>query len=254
MRPLKLWIPLCCSLLLIFILLQAPATLLALGLQQQRPDFTISAVSGSVWSGYAYGLGGQWHDQQLALDTLHWRLRPLSLLSLSPTVELRAELGSQRYSGRVSWLPGDRLRLRQVQASLPARMLSSSSAPLPLAGQIRVELESLAIDAGRITGAEGRVVLQDVSLTGSDAGLPLGSFAAELSHSAQGELVATLFDLGGVLQLDSQISMNLQGYYHMQAEVAVRQGGDERLRQWLPLVGEDMGNHRYRLSPRGQLW
>ena len=257
MRRLRVWLCVCGLMFLFFIVLQAPASLIAMGMQQQYPELKISGVSGTVWHGRAYGVAGRLRGQNMALNTLSWQLRPLSFLMLRPTVELQANLGPQNFSARLSWLLGNRLRLQDLQAHVPADIFSARSA-IPMTGQISAEIETLTVDGQAITDLKGRIVLQDAVMIGEGRGLPLGSFAAELAESGDGGMVATLFDLGGALDLKSEIKLDLQGNYQMDAIVAVRDGAHEllheQLQDWLPLLGESIGEERYRLSPRGNLW
>lgn len=252
-----------CVTLALFIAAQAPAKLLAITLQQQYPDVRISSVSGTLWRGRAYGLTTDIHGQQVSLSKLSWRLHPLSLLTLSPMVDLEGELGQQDYSARLSRQIGGRMRVEGLQANVPAQLLSNSTG-FPLSGDINAEVGQLTVSDGSITELEGRIVLQQAAIYAGGGWSQLGSFAAELAPNADGALVATVFDLGGVLELNSTVVVDIDGDYRMEGVVASRDAGNSALQQWLPLVGEEIategddarrnGARRYRIAPQGKAW
>ncbi len=275
-RRLSLWVA--CLTLALFIAVLAPAKLLAVALQQHYPDVRISSVSGTLWRGRAYGVAADLHGHGMSLNNLSWRLHPMSLLILSPRVDLEGELGRQTYSARLTRQLGGRWLVEDLKAILPAQLLSHSIG-LPLSGEISAEVAELAISDSGITELEGRIVLQQAAINEGASWSQLGSFAAELAPNADGGLVATVFDLGGAVELNTTVFVEIDGSYRMDGVIAVRDAGNSVLQDWLPLVGEEIaaqsddagrsgarrddarrngarrnGARSYRIAPQGSFW
>jgi hypothetical protein len=263
MKQRRLSLCVACLTLVLFIAVLAPAKLLAVALQQHYPDVRISSVSGTLWRGRAYGVAADLHGHGMSLSNLSWRLHPMSLLILSPRVDLEGELGRQTYSARLTRQLGGRWLVEDLKAILPAQLLSHSIG-LPLSGEISAEVAELAISNNGITELEGRIVLQQAAINEGASWSQLGSFAAELAPNADGGLVVTVFDLGGAVELNTTVFVEMDGSYRMDGVVAVRDAGNSVLQHWLPMVGEEIaaqsddagrnGARRYRIAPQGSFW
>ena len=84
----------------------------------------------------------------------------------------------------------------------------------------------------------------------------------------------TVFDLGGAVELNTTVFVEMDGSYRMDGVVAVRDAGNSVLQHWLPMVGEEIaaqsddagrngarrngarrnGARPYRIAPQGSFW
>lgn len=255
MKVSRNWIFSVGAILLICILVEAPASLLVLGLQREIPTLKVGSVSGSLWRGSAYSVSwpGTGQGRGVDLSRFSWKLKPWSLLLLSPAVELDAKYREQEFQGRVSTTLAGTWRLQEFNALLPAQALALPT-PLPLSGRLSIAIDRLTVEGSRgFTEAQGRIALQDVSFQDGSRRWPLGNFAADLG-THQGQLKASMFDLGGPGSLEGEFLLAGGGQFSLSSLVAPR-GDDGPLGQsLLTLLGEPTEDGRVRLQYSGQLW
>lgn len=211
------------GLLLVFLLVRAPASLL----QRAVPAASGLAVSGwggTVWSGQM-----AW-AQADASGLLSWRLRPLSLLRGRASADITAQ-GSVPLTGRVE-LGLHRMVLEQIQGEVPVAMFQPV---LPegwtLPGVLRAEGLDLAragFTSGAWTAATGHLDWAGGSMQFSLNGQPQQATLPPLRIMLRLEgdsLVLALAEASSGLAL-AQVQINPQG----QAETQVR----ERLLRYNP--------------------
>lgn len=206
-------------------------------------------VAGSLWSGRAERLA----IDGLAFGPLVWKWRPQSLLA--GRIEFQCFVQSERGGGelRLGRGLGGALAARAVQLTLPASTLGRQlRIPLvTLAGDFQVDIAELVSDAGRITSLDGRIVWQDAQVLQPNP-LPLGTLTAQLALR-EGNVVGTLGDQGGPLELGGEIALAADRTYRLDALLKPRGAADPQLRQALGLLGNPDAQGRYRLRYSGTL-
>lgn len=240
-------------LLLVFILLQAPATLIYLTLQSRLPELKVSAMAGTVWRGSAVGITASVGGNAVAIGQLGWQLRPWSVFLLRPGIDFKASQDAQRFSGSLHLSPASGWQLIDTTLELPLARLGQLNT-LWLDGSLEIDLDSLSVTDHRVTDIEGRMRLRDTVLLIAGKRFLLGDLAAELEPSGDNGVRAD-FSSNNVepIGLTGELAINAAGSYQLETVVALRDDTFNDLEQLLPLLGESLGGRQYRLVFAGSL-
>lgn len=230
---------------LVFMATLLPAAYLLPRLLRAHPEVRVSGVSGTLWSGDALQL----EVQGVPLGAVHWRFDWLALFSFSYGLHLDLS-GDANLGGRLD-ARGKSLFLRGIDGRLPVSMLEHWL-PLPphsLSGSLRLDLKSLTLKDGRITGAEGEVDLEDATLSWPSS-MTLGSFTVTLSPAADGGVAAHISDRQSPLKLQADLKLGSDGAYHLSGLLSPKDAGDTATRDLLANLGpaDSTGQHHFDFS------
>ena len=195
------------ALLLLFFLYTAPARLMGHFLPQ--PQVLASGYEGGFWEGSAQTMAIAVSGGYVQLGRVQWRLRPWSLLLLSPRLELETAWGQQRIDADLQVSPSGSLRLRDSKGSVDAGLLRRLL-PIQVDGLVSVQVSDLKLDSqGAPQRGEGRLVWQQARWFGSRGASPLGSYVAEFEVTDAGQVEALVTSLNGPILING--SATLQG-------------------------------------------
>ncbi|MBN7795437.1 type II secretion system protein N [Parahaliea mediterranea] len=237
------------ALLLVFLLAlaaAAPARLLPALLPPGQ--LQMQGLSGSIWHGTASRCLLNTPAGYLQLGRVEWRLRPLSLLWLAPSVDFDSQWGEQHISARATLHGAGDLGLRDVDARIDASLLRQL-APVAVDGRFALMASRLRLRDGLPAGAEGRLVWEHGSWATPQMRLPLGSYAVEFEQPGAGDAL-----VGEVLTLDGPVraagSVRLDGLdYVVDVRIGGEHGLDPALARALSLMARPEGEaFRLRLS------
>ncbi len=231
-----------------FLLATFPAERAFALLGEQVPNVRAAGLSGTAWSGKAGTLqvGGR------NLEKLQWQLKPWSVLS--GQLELDVQLDGEDVAGQASigLKPDGTIELTDVDLRLSAaEMAAQFKAPVDLAGQFIVQLQSAELMGQKILSAEGVIRWQQAALV-SPLDQPLGEFVAQLSTEAEG-IKAQIKDEGGPLQLDGVAQLAPDDSYHFNGSVSVRDARQKLLVQAVGAMGRPGKDGRVPLRYSGRL-
>lgn len=167
----------------------------------------LSGLTGTAFNGEAARAIASSPAGPIHLGRVSWSLNPLTLLSLSPRLDLESEWGHQRFSTRTR-LGTDAASLQGLDASLPAALLRQLL-PIALDGVLKLQLERLSLVDGIATGAQGRLVWESAAWLTNTGARPLGTYVAELSSTEQGAITADILTLSGSVLIEG--SARLEG-------------------------------------------
>lgn len=205
-------------------------------------------VEGSLLNGAAAGLLVK--GRTLAAP-LNWTLHPLALLigRISADLDTRGDLTA---TGRIALLPGG-LNVHQLRAGGELRMLALAvRQPLPLTGQLALDLSELKIRDGVPTHAQGRVMVGNLAWALGAKPVPLGDFQAEVAPEGE-ELVAILSSLSGPLELSGNARLRPDRSYLLDIRIKAKPGTDPALGGLLSGLGRPDPQGYYSLRRNGQL-
>jgi hypothetical protein len=222
------------SLLLLILLITAPARLLGYALPAQH--FQVQGLAGSLWQGQAasaaIALPGGW----LRLGEIHWRLSPWSLLLLSADLELEANWGQQRLAAELSISPAGDIEFRETSASFSANLVKQWL-PVQLDGVVQLQIPAMELRAGVPVSGAGRLVWQRASWTGVRGSQALGDYVVEFEVPAQHQLSGVISTLSGPVQAAGTVS--LQGReYSLDVRLESQQGFNSEIASALQLLAE----------------
>lgn len=160
------WILLALLLLPAWLLVTAPATLVAQA--AAAGGLQLSGLHGSLWTGSAESARLQLapvRGRALVFDLgeLDWRLEPMSLLGLNACVRISASLSSQQFQGRVCAGLGGETRISDLRLNVPANFVRLM-APIEANGKLMLALDELSLSGNRITGLSGSGRIENLSV------------------------------------------------------------------------------------------
>lgn len=236
---------------LLALLWLAPATLITDTLSARLPGLSVQTMSGRAIHGTAQGV--LWRGAQI--ERMEWRWQPLALLN--GTMGFKLKVADPDLQASVSAVINRerRWRLEDALGDLSLTRLSALAGvgQVPLQGRLEFNLRHLELNpVGLPLTAEGVVELRNVRVTLKQA-LNLGDFTVQLTPKQPEGVQGTAKDQGGPLALDGTLSLLPDGRYQFSGSVALRNTGDQALRQALSLLGPPGSDGRHALNFSGIL-
>lgn len=236
---------------LLSLLLLAPATLLTETLSARLPGFSAQQVEGRAIAGSAQGV--RWRGARI--NRLEWRWQQWALLTGRLEFRLDADDSDLKLTTHAAVSLDRRLRLQDFSGRLPLAKLSALAGQpkLPLQGEVEISLRDLSLNAtGLPVAAQGVVYLRNVRATLGQA-LSLGDFTVQLTSAQPEGVQGAIKDNDGPLALDGVLHLAPDGRYRFNGQAAVRDPGNQPLRQAMNLLGPPGGDGRWALSFSGVL-
>ncbi len=187
------------AILLAVLLATAPARLLVHFLPAEQ--VLLQGLSGTLWQGGASRALLRTDAGYFHLGQLHWRVRPLSLLLLSPAVVFESSWAAQQLEGELRQSLAGTLTLTDAEGRLGAG-LAARFLPVRLGGEFSLQLARLELRDGMPQAVDGRLVWQGASWAAPQGERSLGDYVAELETLADGSIVARVLTLSGELSAE----------------------------------------------------
>ena len=236
------------AIFLISSLVRLPAALLAEPLAEQ--NIFAQGLSGSIWSGRAAALSAKVNGQIIPWGEVSWSLAPLSVFSLSPTLEFRTQLGQQSMAGRMTVAGTEYVTLTQLTGQIPA-LLARLFAPVSLGGQLIFEFDELLWGkTGGVRRVEGTLVWREATWVSAVDRVPLGVYQLSLS-SPEDTIRGVVSSSAGSVSANGELQY-ADGNYAIDLLVQPEGYGQQRLRQTLALIAQPEGD-AFRIKLAGQL-
>lgn len=209
----------------------------------------MSDIGGSVWRGRARAARlGDWQMEKLRWDV---RASALLLARLSTGLEFTYQgqpgrLIATRHLGG-SWT------MAEVDLLLPARSLQGvlRLPGVELGGVVAVDLDTLALEQGRIAAARGTVAWNKAAVV-KPIPVLLGGFGVT-AETAEDEITGTMKDLGGAVQADGLLKLRPDGNYVFTASFIARDPRQSVISQGLQLFGQPSPDGRVKVNTKGTL-
>ena len=236
---------------LLFLLLLAPASLITDRISARLPGFTVQTVEGTATDGIMQGL--QWRGARI--EKLGWDWRPLALATGRLGFRLDADDPDFKLTGHaaIGWDRQWRFQDLAGRALLDKLYALAGQPKLPLQGVVELNVRELRLNAaGRPTTANGVVHLRNLRTTLSQP-LMLGDFVVEATPADPSGIQGKIQDDNGPLTLAGTFSLLPDGRYRFSGQAAVRDAGNQALRQTLNLLGPPDGKGRWTLNFSGIL-
>lgn len=236
---------------LVFLLLLAPATLVADQIGSRLVGFTVRGVEGRAIAGALSSV--RWRD--LSIDRLTWRWRPLALLEGRLGINLQTEDPEIKLVGNAALGLNRQITLGDLTGRLPLNRVSNLAAvgSLPLEGMVVLDLRNLALGAtGRPTAAQGTIRLLNLRVNLGQP-LPLGDYELRLDSAGSEGMQGKIKDINAPLVLEGTLSLQPDGRYRFTGQAMVRDPNNQVLRQAMSLLGPPGADGRWPLNFSGAL-
>lgn len=239
------------ALFVIAVITKAPASLVLLALPE-TVRIEAGCLKGSLWKGSGHDVLVQVQGRDWVVDTLAWRLSPISLLMLQPLVDVQVKAPKQRAAGQLVWLGKANWRIKNGAFELPAdligRTVLGSGSQYRFAGQISLQAPVLEIAQGDIQVLQGRAGWQSARWFDGQLWYDLGNFAADLQSGDDGGIHAQLFDLNGPVGVVGNATLKRFKTLRFNGNIALRERAPAPLKEILPVLGERRSDGRYHVD------
>ena len=222
------------GLFLVFLIASAPAGLL--GFLIPAEALAMQGLRGSLWRGSAARALVAVGHGYVHLGSVQWRLSPLSLLTLSPTVDLESRWGSQNLAAQITLRGAESFDIRDLEATASAQLLRQF-APFSVDGNFSVQFERLEVREGLPRSATGRVVWLDAIWLSPQGSRPLGSYTLDFKPSDQEALTAVVETIAGPVRATGDVQLQ-DRHYIVDVVLDSAEGLDAQLQQAVSLVGQ----------------
>lgn len=202
---------------------------------------SLANCEGTIWRGSATPV----LHTGLTLSTLHWRVKPKSLLSGRLEVEL---IWDGTVNPMLLTLTKNDMVITNLRMQLPAEVLNDLSPylkPVRLSGNLTLESPKLSYSGGQFQGAavmswrEAGSVLSSVN--------PLGDYQVNILAEKTG-LSATLSTLTGALLLNGQGSRAVDKPFQFSGTASATESAQTSLNELLHYLGPEASPGVYQIS------
>lgn len=234
--------------LLVLLLANAPARLLLSVVPSDQ--VILQGLSGTLWNGHAgralVASGAGW----LHLGATRWQLSPLSLLTLTPRIEIASQWGRQTLAADITLHSQTEIELQQVDLLVEAALLRQYL-PVGLVGDLSLQFDEILIEGNTLGSAKGRIVWRDGGWISPQGRRLLGSYAIDVASLDPGGVRGEVVSLAGDLQASGTIELQ-QSQYNVDVLLSGQGLDDPQLRQALQLVAIPQ-NDDFRVKLQGKL-
>ena len=201
----KLWISLGVALFLLFAISQIPAVWGAY-LLSRSTGLALSGVTGTVWNGRASLASLPRPEREYPLGQLSWKLKPFSLLALTPCAQVTTHLPGQQFDGEVCSGTGGVMKLRNADISLPVALIQSKL-PVLIQGQLSTHINDMELRGDVLLKLDGKLTWNGAQVNTGTNWLDIGSHAAEFTDNGNNGIRARFFHLTGPVEVDLQVEL-----------------------------------------------
>ena len=235
-------------LLLLALLIQAPARLLAFTLAPG--DVVASGYAGTVWRGSVDSLALPVSGRYWQLGRVQWRVSPWALFWLSAEIELAGRWGRQEGRAELSVSPWRGLHLREVAVEVDAQMVRLIL-PVNLGGRLELSGRNLRFSESGVSAGSGRLNWRRAHWSGYRSSQQLGDYVLEFQVEGEQRLAGRVSSLSGPVLAEGQVGLNGREYsldLHLRSDTPL--ASEFRSALELAAVPEDQG---YRLKFSAEL-
>lgn len=237
MMPRRWLAPLLVLIFLALLLAKAPAGLLPLSLQALNAPVAMLKPSGSLWRGESPALQVAVVDETLALGSLRWRINPLSLLLLSPSLHLETQASTHQSALDLTASLMGTLRASDVQVELPIALVRPWLA-VPVRGELSLAVDELTVKDAWVAALQGRAAIRELVWLGGNQPMPLGDYRAEFKQNDDGSVQIGVEDNEALLAVEGTVVLQADGRYEVKARLLPRQGLDNAVAQAVSFLGK----------------
>lgn len=210
------------------------------------PDFQLSGITGSVWSGAATeGMASGAY-----IRDIRWRLQPAALLTGKLAFATSANPASGTMNADVAVGIGGSLTLSNLRGNVPLDLVHNAFQQAGISGDVSLEFSDLVLENGVPVAATGQITVESFFARDLSAGV-LGDYRADF-QTTDGSISARVEDIAGVLEIAGVITINPDRSYSLVGDVAARPGAPPSIEQQLRFLGsaDERGLRPFRFEGR----
>jgi Type II secretion system (T2SS), protein N len=157
-----------------------------------------------------HGAAGKISFNARSLGAVEWHLRPLSLLRLAVVADIHWVMVGFVLNGTTEITPRG-IEAHDVQGNGPIESLRDLGVAPGWRGTADVAFSEIKSDFAKLTAAQGKIEVANVSAAGIAEGSELGGYVLQIppgAVGADGNITASLKDTGGPVELQAQIRLS----------------------------------------------
>ena len=237
--------------LILFLIINIPASLVINNFKNSAPQINIQNVSGTLWNGSA---------QQVTIQSKHvfknvgWSICLSHLLIAEACVELEAVYNKNPLSGQLNVDLNKKIQGKNIKTTMSAQSLSQMiTMPMgEIDGDISVDLATLNWKQGEIPSANGIIKWAKASITIAETA-HLGDVTINLTESEENPVNAEISNQGGQLSIGGLASVNSKTDYNLDLNFTPNQKASKNLKDSLSLFARPQANGSFVLKNSGNL-
>jgi general secretion pathway protein N len=204
----------------------------------------VSGIEGTVWRGRFDALS----SNGIYVSNVSWRFRPLRMFSGELAYAVKADVMSGFVTSDVGFGFGGAVRLRDLNAAIPAELLQSSLNLPGLSGSIAATFERLSFDGDLPVAADGTVEVINLVAPRVFRGA-LGGYKAEFFTQNNG-IGASVEDTDGIVDVAGSLSITADRNYQFIGQLAPKPNTPANMRQQMRVLGipDERGQYPLRLE------
>lgn len=208
---------------------------------------TLAGIDGTIWSGSA----SQVDVDGFYLHSLHWRIRPLSLLGGKLAYSIGASPASGFLDGRVAAGITGNITASDIKAALALQAVENLATMPGLRGKLNAQFDRVELEDGMPVAVDGKIELAGLLVPIIDPS-PIGGYRVEFFTQESG-VMGTVEDTDGVVDVAGTIQIHRDGTYQFRALVAPKPNTPDRLRQQMKFLGTANERGQYEMRLDGKL-
>jgi hypothetical protein len=243
MNPRLVWLGLAAFLVAVLVML--PANWLASLLPAQ---VQCASLTGSIWRGQCSGLTVQQEGAPLAIQTLQWKLHPLSLLRLAVKADFTVRTGQGTGSGLAEVGRNGLLAVEHLQATAVFDRRLATMLAEGWNGQLEAKDLTVRMQGNTLLALSGEIELRDFK----DAqGAPFGSYRLVFPATEAPPFTGTITDSGGPLAVAARLTISADRRWQLDGVITPRSDASQQLRSRLEFLAAPDANGGHRLQSEG---
>lgn len=229
----------------VLLIVTAPAALLdSQVLRLSHEQLSLANCQGTIWHGSATPTLNTGKQSNMALQTLHWQIRPLALLRGTLNTEM---VWDDTLTPMNLAIDRKMVTMTHVQLSLPAEVIGELSPflkPAQLSGNLHIESPQLTYADGHLLG--NATTRWNQASSAMSTVHPLGDYLIDIK-AAKDKLRATLSTQSGPLLLDGQGSWSPAQQFHFNGTARAAPESQAMLSELLHHLGPETAPGVYQI-------
>jgi hypothetical protein len=207
-----------------------------------------ASLTGSVWRGQCSGLTVQQEGAPLEIQTLQWKLHPLSLLRLAIKADFTVRTAQGTGTGLMELGRNGLLAVEHLKATAVFDRRLATMLAEGWNGQLEAKDLTVRMQGNTLLALSGEIDLRDFK----DAqGAPFGSYRLVFPATDAAPFAGTLTDSGGPLAVAAQVTISADRRWQLDGLITPRSDASPQLRSRLEFLAAPDANGGHRFQSEG---
>jgi general secretion pathway protein N len=233
----------------IFLIITLPASVVFSTITLPK-NITLSAISGTIWSGQAQKL----RVSGIELGSVNWELHPLNFIIGELSADISIVNNKQYIKTEINLSSSGKLELQETRFLIDLSSLQPLTYGMPFSyeGETSGYFPVSSFYKNNYVGINGKLFLNNIEMI-SPQRQSFGDFVVDFRAENEGVTSGRIKDLGGLLNIEGQLNLNKNGQLTFSAQLAAREASSS-LAQMLSFLGRKDASGHVQVNNRFKLW